>query len=383
MAEIILRWLSFLLATLALVRLLPMTPPERWVAACFASSFIIFLARCPTIRMRGAAVLLGLLISALYADARHAGARDWFACALIGLGAASIIVALSAVAMRGDQEMQSLRTAAVTSLFPAKTYLGLLMLSWASTRTPDTYDRVLSAIDYRLHGNVSFDVAVWVRRTTWGIPWVAIAYDLLPVAVMLVAAARWRRFRDRDPFSVPLAAAVAAAVGVAAYFLVPAAGPVFYWQGRFPSQPPALTELSFRPSAAPDASFRNAMPSLHFSGALLVAIGSWPFGWPGRLFGIAVVGMTFVATLATGQHYLIDLLVAIPFVLTVYAALAERKKLLRAAIAGLTTLACLLTIRYAPEVFEQRIVAWSIVLVALTLPIVAFMPRSFGVGRGS
>jgi hypothetical protein len=61
------------------------------------------------------------------------------------------------------------------------------------------------------------------------------------------------------------------------------------------------------------------MPSLHFAWALIAL-------WHSRLLDVAtyvatliLVVLTFVATLGTGEHFLVDLIVAVPFAVTIQA----------------------------------------------------------------
>jgi len=64
------------------------------------------------------------------------------------------------------------------------------------------------------------------------------------------------------------------------------------------------------------ASVTNGMPSIHFSTALLIAWALWRWKW-GRVFGIAFAIATMVATLGSGEHYLCDLVMAVPYALFV------------------------------------------------------------------
>ena len=56
------------------------------------------------------------------------------------------------------------------------------------------------------------------------------------------------------------------------------------------------------------------MPSLHFVNALVIAVHAWRLDssrW--RLVAAINVGLTIVATIGFGYHYVTDLLVALPF----------------------------------------------------------------------
>ena len=280
---------------------------------------VIFWARIRGRSERLAAACLGIAISTAY-QITHREAGAWGIALAYGVGSAAIVVAFARSWLgEADDTASRLRTALVTSLFPAKLYFGLILLTAAAAGTPQTFDTVLTAIDQSLAGNVSFSTGRLLEAHDIVHALVLIAYDAAPVMVMLAAAFRWRRFGARDATSLPLAAALAAASGVILYRLVPAAGPVYRWGPSFPSLLP-LADLALVPSPVDIGAFRNAMPSLHFAGALFVAWGTWDLGWLRRLFGLGFLALTALATLGTGQHYLVDLVVAVPFALAVEAS---------------------------------------------------------------
>ena len=92
-------------------------------------------------------------------------------------------------------------------------------------------------------------------------------------------------------------------LGFACYWLIPAAGPRF----TFPSYPwhePAITaQVLYIPGAFP-----NCVPSLHLTWALLTARYS---RWRSMMW--TFVALTVASTLGLGEHYAVDLIVAVPF----------------------------------------------------------------------
>ena len=122
-------------------------------------------------------------------------------------------------------------------------------------------------------------------------------------------------------------------MGFLMYIVVPAVGPVH-----------CMTEYPQQLSAPiPQPGVRNCFPSLHFSWALLMfayARTRWT-----TILASAFVGMTVLATLGLGEHYLADLIVALPFAALV--VLLERDRCLSrssglalAAVLLLTVVAC-------------------------------------------
>ncbi len=152
-------------------------------------------------------------------------------------------------------------------------------------------------------------------------------YEALPVAIGAAYAfnvatrRRWRIFATM---------VLVAVVGVQCYKLFPICGPAYLPFGN--------ECFYYHGSCSPDSFFRglpylisiddhwsrNGMPSLHMSWALL----SWwacrekPFL---RWIMLSFAGLTAIATLAYGEHYLIDLLAACPFSVAIWFLCMEEK----------------------------------------------------------
>lgn len=99
--------------------------------------------------------------------------------------------------------------------------------------------------------------------------------------------------------------------GAAIYQLFPVAGPVYAF-AAFPDLPAAAGLTS---SASPlDPQFvRNGMPSLHATSAFLIVMNATGLAAGFRRVACAFAALTLLATLLKGEHYLIDLVVAVPF----------------------------------------------------------------------
>jgi len=135
-------------------------------------------------------------------------------------------------------------------------------------------------------------------------------YEAMPMAILLVYAAHL--LRDGTPQRVLAAFALNFGAGYCLYLLLPACGPEYAFAG-FPAVRPGMPALHTLQVLAPP----NCMPSLHTSTALLACwfCGRWRLArWTARLNLL----LTVLATLATGEHYLVDLVVAAPFTAFVY-----------------------------------------------------------------
>jgi hypothetical protein len=96
------------------------------------------------------------------------------------------------------------------------------------------------------------------------------------------------------------------------------------------------------------AGWRNGMPSLHLGSVLLGYWHARPFGrWAKLVAGVFVVG-TILATMGLGEHYMVDLVVALPFTLMIQAVCTpDRVEWRRARRTALFGSAVLLIVWYA------------------------------------
>jgi PAP2 superfamily len=109
-------------------------------------------------------------------------------------------------------------------------------------------------------------------------------------------------------------------LGVMFYNMLPACGPIHLFGGAFPWHPLVAADarrLRVVPILLKGA--RNAIPSLHMTWVLLVWWNSRGLPRWVRAIALAFVWFTVLATLGTGEHYLVDLVVAFPFSLMVQA----------------------------------------------------------------
>mgnify|MGYP003365058219 CR=1 FL=1 len=164
----------------------------------------------------------------------------------------------------------------------------------------------------------SFDaLPEFLRRGGW------VGFQIIYETIMLMmAVVVLLHLRVRSPrWAVALAALLlSGGIGGLLYHFFPAAGPAFAFPG-FPALPPTS---AVSPAAAPlDVAYaRNCMPSLHTTWALLIALNARGLARSFRCFAALYLVATVLATLIFGQHYLIDLVVAVPFALAMQS-LAE------------------------------------------------------------
>jgi hypothetical protein len=169
---------------------------------------------------------------------------------------------------------------------------------------------------------------------------------------------------------------LAGVAGFILYNVVPGTGPIYAFGRDFPSNSLPYKDLStfvLQKMSIPLDIPRNAMPSLHMGWVVLLWWNSRGFPRALRAAILLYVCLTVVATLGGGQHYLVDLVVSLPFVLAVQAAasytLPNRSRRITALVAGLGfTLAWLLLVRFGVSLaLKSPIIPWTLLLATISI----------------
>src|SRR5262249_18723518 len=144
-----------------------------------------------------------------------------------------------------------------------------------------------------------------------------IAYVGLAIPITMVYAGRLVRFgasATSRATSAMLAFLITGPIGILFYNVFPACGPQKLFGTMFPFQPfltANLHRLFLEPVAITGP--RNAIPSLHMTWTLLAWWYSRGLSKLERTIALAFVVFTVTATLGTGEHWFVDLIVAFPF----------------------------------------------------------------------
>ena len=204
-------------------------------------------------------------------------------------------------------------------LFVGSEWMASTLLDITEALHPKTFDVFLYAFDSSLRVQISFLTGQFL----WNFPWVrqfALAiYIALPLPLALVYASQLRRQKEKA-VAVMLAFLVTGPIGVLFYNVLPACGPGHLFGAAFPFHPLSTAEamhLNVVPVLMKGA--RNAIPSLHMAWVLLVWWNSKGLARWIRAIAFVFVALTILATMGTGEHYFIDLVVAFPFSLMVQA----------------------------------------------------------------
>ncbi len=195
----------------------------------------------------------------------------------------------------------------------------------------------------------------------------------MPLAASILYASYLRGIRagKRQPVEILALLLSLMAACVVLYVIYPAVGPKHAFGELYPQNPPRVAQIALQPMAVPDVP-RNCMPSLHLAGTLAIFWNAYL--WPrwGRLLAGVFLWATVFATLALGEHYLVDLVVAVPFTLIFQAAWTGSVPLThsvrrKALVAGMMlTLAWLVLLRYGLRLFLiSPLIPWSSIILSV------------------
>jgi hypothetical protein len=286
--------------------------------SALAGAFLIHMRARPKPAEWLSALALGSAFTITYAWLHHGygsylGAAPSAYATFLGLGSLIVLVAQFFVGARALRRLHR-DTLLVAAAFPYLSFILAFCLNLTTALQPKIYDLFLYAFDEALQCKLSLLIGTLMANSAALTISGVLAYQSIPLAIcFLVAVERESpgRFRARI---LPLFIAVGIA-GAFLYNLFPAVGPIYAFGKAFPGSLPAVSSLVIQPILQGTAP-RNAMPSVHFACALLIwwNAAGLARGW--RWLAAGLVLMTFVATLGFGEHYFIDLVVALPFAVT-------------------------------------------------------------------
>jgi hypothetical protein len=287
------------------------------------------------------------------------------------------IMGVESIWSEGESRKLSLLSFIPSVLFVTSEYFADNMLKWAATVHEKVYDLYLYSFDASLHAQIPFAVgrqfaAHDALRTTALIAYIGLS---IPIAVVYSGQVRRTGSKALQYFAAFL---LTGPVGILFYNFVPALGPAHLFGKNFPWNPLSLDKiphLLLEPVAI--AGPRNAIPSLHMAWVLLAWWYSRKLSAWERAIAMFYVVFVGLATIGTGEHYFIDLVVAVPFALFIEALFAyERKpfdsrRFSAIAFGLLATLAWLAALRFTPHVFWlSPALPWALCIVTIVLALI-------------
>ncbi|HTV55608.1 MAG TPA: phosphatase PAP2 family protein, partial [Terriglobia bacterium] len=294
------------------------------------------------------------------------------ACGLSMLGLSALLLLGWRILWSAGDDRKIARSLLVPALvliaFVAATAWGL---RWTGPLNPRTDDLWIYVFDGSLGLQPSFAIGKVMYRSLVLTRITLLTYLSLPFVMALVCAWSIPPRPTRIHWRMLGVLLLAGAAGGLLYNVLPATGPLYAFGRDFPwhSTPySALGEISLQKMSLPVGIPRNGMPSLHVAWVILLCWNSRRLPRWLRVSMIVYALLTVVATLGSGQHYVMDLVVSVPFALFVQAAAAwtcvSRAVRARAVSAGITlTFFWLVLLRFGTrEMLVSPVLPWTLVL---------------------
>jgi hypothetical protein len=208
-------------------------------------------------------------------------------------------------------------------LFPPFWSIGsTFVLGIQASMLPVTIDRYLYAVDGTFGIQASFWGARFLLANHWLLHACAVCYFNLPIG-MTVVYLLLQKYRSEEEAHRFIQFAICLAIaGTTLYVACPAIGPGGAFHADFPYHVPVASVIPVRmPLSA-----RNCMPSMHTAWILCLLWSAPPLGRWFKAILWTFAGLTLLYALSAGGHYLVDLIVAVPFTLAVRAAFRSEWK---------------------------------------------------------
>jgi hypothetical protein len=285
----------------------------------FASVIFIHLRLAFRLKDVAGTLLCGVLFILLDVFIFHPHSVYLTSCvSFLGMGSLAVM-SLRAVWSEKRERSRILLALVPGALILASNFFAAFIHLWTENAHPKVLDLYLYSFDSSLRVPIVFWLgqafAKWSALRAIGM----IFYVALPFSVAIVYSGQAVRLRGR---AIPVLAAflLAGPLGGLFYNMFPALGPSHLFGEGFPWSPlptERARTLFLEPVAI--AGLRNAIPSLHMGWTLLAWWYSQGLSLWERGIAFAFVAFTVCATMGTGEHYFIDLVVAVPFVLFIQA----------------------------------------------------------------
>jgi hypothetical protein len=284
------------------------------------------------------------------------------------------IMGIDSVWTDGEERKTNLLAFVPSLLFVTSEYFADNMLRWAATVHDKVYDLYLYAFDASLHVQIPFAVGRYFAQHGTIRQISLLAYIGLSVPIAVVYAGQLCRIGAKA-LQCFIAFVITGPMGILFYNAVPALGPAHLFTKNFPWHPLAIEQVRhlFLEPVALDGP-RNAIPSLHMAWVLLAWWYSRGLSKTERAIALFYLIFVALATLGTGEHYFIDLVVAVPFALFMESLFAydlrisDSNRIRGVAFGLLSTCAWLATLRFTPHVFwSTPILPWTLCVATVAI----------------
>ncbi len=369
-----------LLVAIAIEAILHLDFKQPFIGYGLGGAFLLFLAARPG---RGRVALvsgIGMIGVVTTVWGHYEGIPTLLVQVMGPLGLASLMVMGCAILWRGRE----LEPAAYRALLPgaALTFLTLgaqYSLNMASLIHAKTLDLYAYAFDGALGFQPSFELGRLLNANPWLFPAVKVSYEGIVLAMAALYAGFMAR-REKPLWELIELLFAPAMVGYLFFSVFPVCGPHYAFAVDFPNAYlpyPMLHRLALESIPVLPAFPRNAVPSLHLTWALLIWLNTRGLPRWARVVAGALALATVFDTLATGEHYLFDLIVSFPFVLWMQACMVRtvgfksRERWLPAVVGCVMFLAWLTIGRFGFHwMLISRYLAWGLAAVSSAVSLV-------------
>ena len=315
-------------------------------------------------------LLAGTIFSILYFLIKGtSGLPYWYLLSIpeAGLGVTSFCVILYK-SFSSDEKAEDNRSLLIGSICIYLVALNIdCYLQLTSAVHPIVYDPSALKFDLSLGADFSSDMAVLIGINPLLHKLVSASYTFVPYGFSILFGL-YVAAPEKAPANILKVILTSMFFAFSFYHITPAAGPVHAFSYLFPLNMPSAEALKIGAGYILPAP-RNAIPSMHIGWTFIMWLISLNYRLVIRLgFGLLLI-LNVMATLGLGEHYLVDLIVAIPFMLFVFAIsrkplIEDDKRRTHAFITGfvLTILWCVY-IRTGHEIFNAIPgMSWLLVL---------------------
>jgi PAP2 superfamily len=297
---------------------------QPFVGYGIGGAFLVFIAARPKRTQLGCVFLASLMIGFFVFHSRIEDVSNLTVEVVGSLGLASLLTLFCKLVWQpwSDRKptMRVLLPASVLTFMVFASVYSLNMASYLHAKTLDLYTFVF---DGSLGGEPSFLCGRLLAEHAWLFPAVKITYEGILFAMAAFYAAYLPR-RDKPVWELIELLFAAAMIGYLFFSVFPVSGPRYAFPGDYPFtnlSHERLRSLNLRPIAVDWLVPRNGVPSLHFTWALLIWWNARSLNRWARTAALLFVLATVFDTLATGEHYLFDLIAALPFSLWMQASM--------------------------------------------------------------
>jgi len=299
---------------------------QPFIGYGLGGAFLLFLASRPGRRRIAIVGAMGATIAASMARGASADVPSLLVQGMGSLGLASLLWLSWILLWKGrDGEPASYR-----ALLPGVVLTFLILgaqysLNMASLLHSKTYDLYAYVFDGALGFQPSFLAGRILKENPWTFPLVKLTYEGIVLAMAGLYAAFMER-REKPVWEIIEMLFAPAMVGYLFFSIFPVCGPHYAFPLDYPNAYlpyGVLHRLALERIPVLPAFPRNGVPSLHMTWALLIWLNTRGLPRWMRATAAVLVVATIFDTLATGEHYVFDLVVSLPFTLWMQACLVR------------------------------------------------------------